>query len=114
MQYRRRPAHTAPSKTPRELMTMIVTKMGSKVYNHELSFSEVCVTGGSDDGDAVFHSGMCKPLPSGSLPMESRPSPTCTVPEFSGENAENGSAHSFRGELALMWMLSIQMCPLVL
>lgn len=61
MQYSRRPAQTAPSRTPRELMTMIVTSMGSRVYSHELSFSETRVTGGSDDGDGVFHSGNCKP-----------------------------------------------------
>lgn len=41
---------------------MIVTKMGSRVYSQELSFSETLVTGGSDDGDAVFHSGICKPV----------------------------------------------------
>lgn len=41
-------------------MTMMVTKMGSRVYSHELSFSETRVTGGSDEGDAVFQSGICK------------------------------------------------------
>lgn len=60
MQYSRRPAQTAPSRTPRELMTMMVTKIGSRVYSHELSFSETRVTGGSDDGDAVYDSGNCK------------------------------------------------------
>lgn len=40
---------------------MIVTKMGSRVYSQELSFSETLVTGGTGDGDAVFHSGICKP-----------------------------------------------------
>lgn len=39
---------------------MIVTKMGSRVYSQELSFSETLVTGGSDDDDAVLHSGICK------------------------------------------------------
>lgn len=40
---------------------MIVTKMGSRVYSQELSFSETLVTGGSVDGNAVFCSGICKP-----------------------------------------------------
>lgn len=39
---------------------MMVTRMGSRVYSQELSFSDTRVTGGSDDGDAVFHSGYCK------------------------------------------------------
>lgn len=39
---------------------MIVTKMGSRVYSQD-SFSETLVTGGSDDGDAVFDSGICRP-----------------------------------------------------
>ncbi|TNN51462.1 hypothetical protein EYF80_038312 [Liparis tanakae] len=38
---------------------MMVTRMGSSVYSQELSFSEKRVTGGSDDGDSVFHSGNC-------------------------------------------------------
>lgn len=53
------PAHTAPSSTPRELITMMVTRMGSSVYSHELSFSaeeETSVSGCSEDGAAVRNS----------------------------------------------------------
>lgn len=38
---------------------MMVTRMGSRVYSHELSLSDTRVTGGSRDGEAVFHSGYC-------------------------------------------------------
>lgn len=48
MQYRSSPAQTAPSRTPRELITMMVRRMGSSVYSQalSLSFSDTRVTEG--------------------------------------------------------------------
>lgn len=52
VQYRSRPAQTAPSRTPSELITMMVSRMGSSVYSQalSLSFSDTSVT---EDGSML-------------------------------------------------------------